>query len=371
MVATPDTKDSAPTTNKNGTERILAEVLAGVVHAERVPVDSHFFDDLGANSLVMAHFCARVRKRDDLPSVSIKDVYRHPTIRSLAAALADAPAAGAARPGTRRTPRRRAAPARYVLCGAPAVPGLRSCTACLGGLVIAWGYAWISAGSGAVDVYLRSVVFGGARVPRRLRAARWWPSGCSMGRWKPRRDPRLGPGLPALLDRQGADLNANPMLLFAGNPLYVLYLRALGARIGKGVTILSPTVPVCTDLLTIGAGTVIRKDSLVPRLPGARRADPDRPGHPRQGRLRRREDRARHRHLDGRRGAARATPPRCTAARRYRPVSAGTAPPPSAPRSTTCGSRRPTAAHCAGRATPWPPLLQLLFVYMPLTVGGG
>ena len=41
----------------------------------------------------------------------------------------------------------------------------------------------------------------------------------------------------------------------------MLYLRALGARIGKGVTILSRTIPVCTDLLTIGAGTVIRKDS--------------------------------------------------------------------------------------------------------------
>ena len=41
----------------------------------------------------------------------------------------------------------------------------------------------------------------------------------------------------------------------------MLYLRALGAKIGRGVTILSPTVPVCTDLLTIGAGTVIRKDS--------------------------------------------------------------------------------------------------------------
>jgi non-ribosomal peptide synthetase-like protein len=57
-------------------------------------------------------------------------------------------------------------------------------------------------------------------------------------------------------------LHANPMIAFVGNPLYVLYLRALGARIGKGVTILSPTVPVCTDLLTIGAGTVIRKDSI-------------------------------------------------------------------------------------------------------------
>ncbi|HEX4247605.1 MAG TPA: Pls/PosA family non-ribosomal peptide synthetase, partial [Pseudonocardia sp.] len=41
----------------------------------------------------------------------------------------------------------------------------------------------------------------------------------------------------------------------------VLYLRALGAKIGPRVAIFSQTLPVCTDLLTIGAGTVIRKDS--------------------------------------------------------------------------------------------------------------
>ena len=63
-------------------------MLADVVRIERVSVDSHFFDDLGADSLVMAHFCARVRKRADLPSVSMKDIYQHPTISSLATALA-------------------------------------------------------------------------------------------------------------------------------------------------------------------------------------------------------------------------------------------------------------------------------------------
>ena len=39
-----------------GTEAILAEILAEVMHAERVPADGHFFDDLGADSLVMAKF---------------------------------------------------------------------------------------------------------------------------------------------------------------------------------------------------------------------------------------------------------------------------------------------------------------------------
>src|SRR5712692_11982094 len=71
-------------------ERTLAELLAEVLRVDRLSVESHFFDELGADSLVMAKFCARVRKRGDLPSVSMKDIYRHPTIRSLAAALADA-----------------------------------------------------------------------------------------------------------------------------------------------------------------------------------------------------------------------------------------------------------------------------------------
>ena len=70
-------------------ESTFAEVLADVMQVERVSVDSNFFDDLGADSMVMARFCARVRKRPDLPAVSIKDIYQHRTIKSLATALAD------------------------------------------------------------------------------------------------------------------------------------------------------------------------------------------------------------------------------------------------------------------------------------------
>jgi len=56
-------------------------------------------------------------------------------------------------------------------------------------------------------------------------------------------------------------IRTNPLVRFVGTPLYPFYLRLLGAKIGKGATILSPTVPVCTDLVTIGAGSVIRKSS--------------------------------------------------------------------------------------------------------------
>ena len=46
--------------------------------------------------------------------------------------------------------------------------------------------------------------------------------------------------------------------------------------------ILTSNMPVCTDLLTIGAGTIIRKDSVFHLLSGLRREHPDRPGQCRQ-----------------------------------------------------------------------------------------
>src|SRR5579863_3931715 len=81
---------TAPADQSGDTQTILAGLLADVMHIGEVPVHSHFFGDLGADSLVMAHFCARVRKRGDLPSASMKDIYSHPTIASLATALTQA-----------------------------------------------------------------------------------------------------------------------------------------------------------------------------------------------------------------------------------------------------------------------------------------
>jgi hypothetical protein len=65
----------------------LEGALAEVVGVEQVSRAAHFFDDLGTDSMAMASFCARVRKRTDLPSVSVKEVYQHPTVRDLATAL--------------------------------------------------------------------------------------------------------------------------------------------------------------------------------------------------------------------------------------------------------------------------------------------
>ncbi len=68
-------------------EQELADVLAEVLGAESVSADGHFFDDLGASSLLMARFSAAIRERGVLPPVSMKDIYLHPTVRLLAASL--------------------------------------------------------------------------------------------------------------------------------------------------------------------------------------------------------------------------------------------------------------------------------------------
>ncbi|MGM0348901.1 peptide synthetase [Streptomyces sp. TR1341] len=257
--------------DRTETESGLADALAELVGSERVPVDSHFFTDLGANSLVMAQFCARVRKRPDLPSPSMRDIYRYPTIRDLAEALAPAtpPPDEAAGPTTASaTPVPVAPPAplphtsrlTHFLCGTFQLLAFLGYSF-LSGLVTGTGYEWVADGNGVADIYVRSLLFGGTGFIALCVfpvIAKW----LLVGRTKPADFPVWGLAymrfwLVKVL------LHANPMVLLAGTPLYVLYLRALGARIGKGVTILSHTLPVCPDLVTIGAGTVIRKDSFI------------------------------------------------------------------------------------------------------------
>src|SRR2546427_6370622 len=137
-------RGSAATT---GAESIFAEVLADVLRVDRVSVDSHFFDELGADSLVMAHFCARVRKRGNLPSVSMKDIYRHPTIRSLAAALADvAPSSAKSSVAAAIEAPTPTSTLEYILCGALQALFLLAYSY-LAVVGIAEGYQWVSTGS--------------------------------------------------------------------------------------------------------------------------------------------------------------------------------------------------------------------------------
>lgn len=244
-------------------EAALAAVLADVMRRDRVAADSHFFRDLGADSLVMAHFCARVRKHADLPQVSMRDVYAHSTIRGLALALtATAPPAPVepSHPVLAPSTPAPAAPSgrpRYVLCGMLQLLAFLVYS-CLVAFVGVRGYEWISAGSGVLDVYLRSVVFG-AMLFLGLSVAPVLVKWVLVGRWKPQRI-RIWSLAYFRLWVVKTLVRSDPLVLFVGSPLYTLYLRALGAQIGAGVAVFSRHVPLCTDLLSVGDSAVIRKD---------------------------------------------------------------------------------------------------------------
>ncbi|MFD7609392.1 Pls/PosA family non-ribosomal peptide synthetase, partial [Streptomyces sp. NPDC059828] len=205
------------------------------------------------------------------------DIYAHSTIQDLAAAF---PAAEAS-PGRQHAPAQSAstAPSQfsrtpdepltstpeesrlgalpYVLCGAAQLFFFLLFSSA-GALVAIEGYTWVTAGSGTAGLYVRAVLFsvavffGLCAVPV---VAKW----LLIGRFTRRRFRVWGLGYLRFWCVKTL-IRTSPARLLAGSPLYVLYLRALGAHIGKGVTVLSRAVPVCTDLLSIGDGTVIRKD---------------------------------------------------------------------------------------------------------------
>jgi non-ribosomal peptide synthetase-like protein len=240
-------------------EKALAGTMAELLGLEQVSVESQFFDDLGMSSLLAAHFCARAREQADVPQLSVKDVYQHPTIRSLAAAVAalpEVPSHPAGPLGATAAPP--VSTARYVACGVlQLLAFLASVVA--GAAVVSVGFTWVSGSSGWADFYLRSLAFASGTFIALCALpvlAKW----TLVGRWKPREIPVWSLAYVRFWLVKTL-VHADPLVLFAGSPVYSLYLRALGAKIGRRVVIFSRTVPVCTDMLRIGDDTVIRKES--------------------------------------------------------------------------------------------------------------
>ncbi|MFR9802697.1 Pls/PosA family non-ribosomal peptide synthetase [Pseudonocardia sp. RS010] len=240
----------------------LAQVLAEVLGVDSVPTDRNVFDDLGADSMVMTRFCARLRKREDLPSISIRDVYANPTIVGMAAAAMPG-ALMQARPSPLPSAPTPVTPVRhstfgYLLTGFLQLLGFLL-YATGAGIVMDRAYAWISTSVGELEIYVRSVTAGAAAFVTMalLPIVLKW---LLIGRWRQKEIPVWSLRyfrfwLVKTLVR------ANPLVfLMVGSPLYTLYLRALGAKVGKNVAIFTRHLPICTDLLSIGSGTVIRKD---------------------------------------------------------------------------------------------------------------
>src|SRR5882757_252364 len=237
-------------------EQTLAQSLIEVMKIERASVDDHFFQDLGGHSLLMARFCSEIRKRMNV-SVSMRDIYLNPTIAKLAEHLKSAtPEATVEAP---REPLHIASNLAYYGCGA-----LQALSYASYGVVWLWlmtkGFEWSYAAIDNVAVaYLRVVAFsvGIFVLLSAIPVATKW---LLIGRWKEE-------VIPVWSLRYfrfwlvKALIRSAPVTLLTGSPLYNVYLRLLGARIGRRSVIEATLVPVCTDLISIGDDTIIRRNS--------------------------------------------------------------------------------------------------------------
>ncbi len=298
---------------EDGIEADLAEVLASVLKIERVSANADFFEDLGANSLVMARFLGALRKKLGLKKASMKQIYQHSNIRELGAVLS--PGEPAPKPvGIEIAVPCDSSDAKVAQCTneAAVTPTVSAPTkakverpleipvverrsdfpmnpdeggsdpqhivpdwqfALFGVAQIAWmlamafvitvpllaGIKWIAQAADLFDTYLRSFFVGGvvfAGSATALIAIKW----CAVGRFKKAKIPMWGLDHLRFWIAQTA-IRANPLNLLIGTPAYNIFLRALGAEVGKG-SLIYTLPPTCADLISVGEDVVIRRDCL-------------------------------------------------------------------------------------------------------------
>ncbi len=250
---------------RSSTEEMLAAALAGALKVERVSIADNFFKDLGAHSLLMARFCSEIRKDAAFGDLSMRDIYMHPTVEKLAAHI-DASSAGTADaapvlPRPERLPLRIPSNLEYYGTGVLQI-GFYAAFGLLGLWSVVTGFHWTYAAiDNIADLYLRIVAFAAAAfvcfsaLPI---VAKW----LLIGRWKEEVFPIWGPKYFRFWVVKSL-VATSPMAAFAGTPVYNVYLRLLGARIGRNVVIHSRHVPVTTDLFSVGDDTILRQDSVL------------------------------------------------------------------------------------------------------------
>jgi non-ribosomal peptide synthetase-like protein len=241
-------------------ERILADALAGVLKAERISVEDHFFNELGAHSLLMARFCARIRQTPGMSNVSMRDIYQNPTIAKLAVHLEGAANENFVAPA-RPEPVHEPSDLSYYTCGALQLlfyAGYGLLMLKVAAVDLDWTYRDIHS---PLDLFLRGIVAAAATFAFLTAlpiAAKW----LLLGKWKEERFPIWSLRYYRFWVVKTLVRSA-PLAALPGSPLYNLYLRALGAKIGRGAVINCRFMPVATDLLSVGDNAVVRKDSIV------------------------------------------------------------------------------------------------------------
>jgi non-ribosomal peptide synthetase-like protein len=235
-------------------EKKLRSEWQAILGHNHISVDADFFLDLGGHSLLAAQLVSRLRADPELAHLAIADLYASATIRKLARHLEELPSKTGSTTGT---PVRPHSSARVWMAGA-----LQLCLlyVLLGVLAAPIGFLLAAHGGGpswaqihpADLLVLPMLIALHFCLPVILK----WTL---VGRFRPGRYPLWGKYYCRWwLVRKALDLS--PLSYLAGSPLMPLYLRLLGARIGKNCHIATAQVHL-PDLIEIGEQVSIGYDA--------------------------------------------------------------------------------------------------------------
>ncbi len=250
-------------------EADLLATYARVLRNDAISIDDDFFLALGGYSLLAAQLVSELRKDLGL-EVAIRDVYNHPTIAALAVYLRskggerprDRARSAAEEPGKlngshAQPPANRAARAVRAACAAVQAVGLYVVYALMAlpyfGTyfpAVAWRAGRISFAS-CVGLWVLMLTGTWPALMLLSVAAKW----ILIGRYRPGAYRLWGwYYLRFWLARRFQLISGSTFL--AGTPFFPVYLRAMGARVGRGCTISTAFFGVF-DLLRIGDDTSI------------------------------------------------------------------------------------------------------------------
>lgn len=239
---------------KTPTEGRIKEIWEALFPEQRIGRNDDFFLDLGGHSLLAAQFVSRLRHEEGFSHISVREVYAHTTLAAFAAFLDTLPQKGEEDTAPRFQP---VEPQRYQRARVLQTLGIFFL---FGFKAFFWLFPILSTAYCSTLGYapLASVFLGlsvhAASVPLSLAlviALKW----LVLGRMKEGEFPLWGTNFVRWWFVQRI-FELSPREFLTGTPLASVYLRLLGAKIGRNVYFDTLDVD-CPDLLEIGDDTTV------------------------------------------------------------------------------------------------------------------
>ncbi|KAB1069523.1 Pls/PosA family non-ribosomal peptide synthetase [Methylobacterium planeticum] len=238
----------------NDTEAALLAAANQVFGAQPIPLEGDFFADLGGHSLLAARFVSAVRESPALAAITLQDVYARRTLRAMSEALIERNGGAGSEAAIRDLSFAAPPLLRRALCGlaqAVALPVVIA-LATSQWLGIFVTYLLLTGGSlgffGELGVLLLVYIAINAVTACIAVAAKW----LILGRTRPGRYPLWG----VYYYRWWLTQRLTPLVhvkWLQGSPAIVIYLRLLGAKVGRDALISDIDIGA-PDLLRIGDG---------------------------------------------------------------------------------------------------------------------